>query len=371
MGYVAEIVAAYTELTAGEAYLGTRADWTDLRRLADLVGLPAAAVRRRPGLGPRRGRQGRRPADRRPARGCRHRPARPAGRADLRGRRGHAAALRLGGLTATWVPVARKVPRAHACASSATRASAPATTCSSCSENPRGRPCGDAARRGGRLGPRRTAGRCWPDVLCRCAARPATARSASRGGGPRGRARHRAGRVRPRPRRDPTSDVAVLRRLRVLATAARHGGSASCFGPRRRRRERPRHERPVLPPGRRRGRGRRDADPRRDPGDAVARPDGRHRRLGVQPLRRPARRGTHADQLGGHARHPDEGLAARVRRPRRRSRPCPLRKGRSRRTSSTGGCSRATTSSPRRPPARRRASCGSSPRRRRPPRASR
>lgn len=36
--YVAEIVAAYTELTAGEAYLQTAADWTDLRRLAALVG---------------------------------------------------------------------------------------------------------------------------------------------------------------------------------------------------------------------------------------------------------------------------------------------------------------------------------------------
>jgi len=36
--YVAESVAAYAELTAGEAYLGTAADWTDLRRLASLVG---------------------------------------------------------------------------------------------------------------------------------------------------------------------------------------------------------------------------------------------------------------------------------------------------------------------------------------------
>ena len=36
--YVAEIVAAYTELTAGEAYLQTAIDWTDLRRLAALVG---------------------------------------------------------------------------------------------------------------------------------------------------------------------------------------------------------------------------------------------------------------------------------------------------------------------------------------------
>ena len=36
--YVSEIVAAYAELTAGEAYLGTASDWTDLRRLADLVG---------------------------------------------------------------------------------------------------------------------------------------------------------------------------------------------------------------------------------------------------------------------------------------------------------------------------------------------
>ncbi|GAB3836922.1 serine/threonine-protein kinase [Dactylosporangium cerinum] len=36
--YVAEGVAAYTELAAGEAYLPTAQDWTDLRRLAGLVG---------------------------------------------------------------------------------------------------------------------------------------------------------------------------------------------------------------------------------------------------------------------------------------------------------------------------------------------
>ncbi|MGI8806766.1 MAG: hypothetical protein ACR2KK_02720 [Acidimicrobiales bacterium] len=36
--YVAETVAAYTELSANEAYLGTASDWTDLRRLAGLVG---------------------------------------------------------------------------------------------------------------------------------------------------------------------------------------------------------------------------------------------------------------------------------------------------------------------------------------------
>ena len=36
--FVAEGVAAYSELTAGEAYIGTAADWTDLRRLAALVG---------------------------------------------------------------------------------------------------------------------------------------------------------------------------------------------------------------------------------------------------------------------------------------------------------------------------------------------
>ncbi len=36
--YVAEGVAAYSELTAAEAYLGTASDWTDLRRLAALVG---------------------------------------------------------------------------------------------------------------------------------------------------------------------------------------------------------------------------------------------------------------------------------------------------------------------------------------------
>ena len=36
--FVAEGVAAYTELTAGEAYLPTVQDWTDLRRLANLVG---------------------------------------------------------------------------------------------------------------------------------------------------------------------------------------------------------------------------------------------------------------------------------------------------------------------------------------------
>ena len=36
--YVAESLAAYAELTAGESYLGTAAEWTDLRRLAALVG---------------------------------------------------------------------------------------------------------------------------------------------------------------------------------------------------------------------------------------------------------------------------------------------------------------------------------------------
>jgi hypothetical protein len=35
---VADTVAAYTELTAGEHYLGTAQDWTDLRRTADLLG---------------------------------------------------------------------------------------------------------------------------------------------------------------------------------------------------------------------------------------------------------------------------------------------------------------------------------------------
>jgi len=37
-GYVAESVAAYAELTAGEGYLPTAQDWTDLRRIAGLVG---------------------------------------------------------------------------------------------------------------------------------------------------------------------------------------------------------------------------------------------------------------------------------------------------------------------------------------------
>lgn len=36
--YVAEIIAAYSELTAAEAYLSTASDWTDLRRVAGLVG---------------------------------------------------------------------------------------------------------------------------------------------------------------------------------------------------------------------------------------------------------------------------------------------------------------------------------------------
>lgn len=43
--YVAETVAAYAELTANESYLATAADWTDLRRLAALVG-----YRPRPGV---------------------------------------------------------------------------------------------------------------------------------------------------------------------------------------------------------------------------------------------------------------------------------------------------------------------------------
>lgn len=37
-GRVADSVAAYTELTTGERYLGTAQDWTDLRRTADLLG---------------------------------------------------------------------------------------------------------------------------------------------------------------------------------------------------------------------------------------------------------------------------------------------------------------------------------------------
>ena len=36
--YAAEGVAAYSELTAGESYLPTAQDWTDLRRIAALVG---------------------------------------------------------------------------------------------------------------------------------------------------------------------------------------------------------------------------------------------------------------------------------------------------------------------------------------------
>jgi hypothetical protein len=43
--YVAEIVAAYSELTAAEAYLSTASDWTDLYRVAGLVG-----YRPRPGV---------------------------------------------------------------------------------------------------------------------------------------------------------------------------------------------------------------------------------------------------------------------------------------------------------------------------------
>ncbi|HTJ76515.1 MAG TPA: baseplate J/gp47 family protein [Acidimicrobiales bacterium] len=45
---VADSVATYSELTASEAYLGTASDWTDLRRLADLVGYaprPGVAAR--------------------------------------------------------------------------------------------------------------------------------------------------------------------------------------------------------------------------------------------------------------------------------------------------------------------------------------
>lgn len=45
---VADSLATYTELTASEAYLGTAGDWTDLRRLADLVGYaprPGVAAR--------------------------------------------------------------------------------------------------------------------------------------------------------------------------------------------------------------------------------------------------------------------------------------------------------------------------------------
>jgi len=57
-GYVAESVAAYTELTAGEGYLPTARDWTDLRRIAALVGFkprpPPLPRPRRPRRSPRR-----------------------------------------------------------------------------------------------------------------------------------------------------------------------------------------------------------------------------------------------------------------------------------------------------------------------------
>jgi len=35
---VADGVCAYAEMAAGEIYLGTAQDWTDVRRIADLVG---------------------------------------------------------------------------------------------------------------------------------------------------------------------------------------------------------------------------------------------------------------------------------------------------------------------------------------------
>ena len=53
---MADGVCAYTEMTAGERYLGTAQDWTDLRRVVDLARLPAGAAHGRARLDPRRDR---------------------------------------------------------------------------------------------------------------------------------------------------------------------------------------------------------------------------------------------------------------------------------------------------------------------------
>ena len=92
---VADGVCAYTEMTAGEVYLGTAQDWTDMRRIVDLAGYRPAQ---------RTAAHGWIRADTAPGAS----PLIPAGtqvqapgtpepsRADLRGRRRHAAARRLG-----------------------------------------------------------------------------------------------------------------------------------------------------------------------------------------------------------------------------------------------------------------------------------
>ena len=107
--YVAEIVAAYAELTAAEAYLGTASDWTDLRRLADLVGYRPRPARRRAGLGPGRGRQGHRSRSPggHPRPGARH--ARRARRRRSRSSTDTQLHSDWNALTATWVPVAQQV----------------------------------------------------------------------------------------------------------------------------------------------------------------------------------------------------------------------------------------------------------------------
>ncbi len=106
--YVAEIVAAYTELTAGEAYLGTCADWTDLRRLADLIGFrprPCVAAQGWIRAEVDKGAEPLLPAGTRV-----QAPAAPPRKAQTY-EVAEDTKLRSDweGLTATWVPVARKV----------------------------------------------------------------------------------------------------------------------------------------------------------------------------------------------------------------------------------------------------------------------
>jgi hypothetical protein len=106
--YVAELVAAYSELTAAEAYLGTASDWTDLRRLAARVGYrprPRVAAQGWVRVEVDRGCDPVLPAGTRvEAPGTTTRPAQPfevAADTQLRSD--------WNALTATWVPVAKEV----------------------------------------------------------------------------------------------------------------------------------------------------------------------------------------------------------------------------------------------------------------------
>ena len=229
--YVAEGVAAYTELTAGEAYLRRRATGPTCG------GSPRSSATARARGSPRRAgsslsRQGRRPG--RPGRHARAGPghARRAAQTFEVARR-HAAARGVGRPDRHLGAGAGGPRRARSCASSAIRASAPATAC-----------CSSTRRRRTRPSPPPLGG-LWvlvpADVVVPGLVHGVVDQALAVADGDRehGGARHRARRVRPRPRRRLTPPTAPYAAYRVWRPRRpRSGSRRSCAITRARRRPR-------------------------------------------------------------------------------------------------------------------------------------